>query len=761
MVLQGAWRKHALKAGVALAVAVLAVASICVVAGTPRASAHANAGGRAAGGPGWRQVTYQGYTFQVPRSWPVVNLADHPATCVRFDRHAVYLGQPGTHQSCPSNLVGATEAVLVQPASGQPATTQPAGTSLENPVAHQITVRTSRVSVTADYRGNRGQILKILASAGLRAPAVQNPARMAAQSSAVHTVPGSATNDTGKGFDPCTAPSAKAMSAWLANSSYTAVGIYIGGSDRACAQPALTNGWVRQQTSAGWHFFPLYVGPQVSFGEVSTHSAGSQAVSAAQDAVTQAKSLGFGSGSPIYYDMESYSPSQRQAALTFFSSWTTELHALGYRAGVYSSSSSGISDLANNYNGGKYAMPDVIDDAWWNGLANTADPNVPAGAWSNHHRMHQYSGNVTQTHGGYKIAIDQDYLDIQLGAGAGGGGGGGSSKNSLPARQSSQAIAASGSVVDAFYAGSDKKLWVSRYRPNGGWAAPVSLGQAVVSEPSAVTAPKNVTEVFYRSTGNQLKVIKSTSGGGWSRPRSLRGSGMGSAPQAVSTATGGIDVFWRGKDTSQLWGMQLRPGGSWRGPFHVASGVASAPSPAVSGSATVNVFWQGTDGRLWHTSSSGQSWRAPAALAMGQLGTGPHATGEKGGQVDVFWGGTARGSIWHTSYAHGSWARQSMIALGRHSVPALVASSAGTTRAFWKGQQDALWNATGHGGLSWGPAAGLSMGKIGGGVFAAGRTDGVIDVFWQKTGSSHLWHARYHPAGNQWSGPDNLGGNPR
>jgi len=62
-------------------------------------------------------VAYQGRSFTVPRSWPVVDLTRQPATCVRFDRHAVYLGKPGTDQACPAHLVGTTEAILIEPAS--------------------------------------------------------------------------------------------------------------------------------------------------------------------------------------------------------------------------------------------------------------------------------------------------------------------------------------------------------------------------------------------------------------------------------------------------------------------------------------------------------------------------------------------------------------------------------------------------------------------------------------------------------------------
>jgi hypothetical protein len=630
---------------------------------------------------------------------------------------------------------------------------------VEDPAAHRIMVSTARISVTAAYRADRGQILKILASAGLRRPTALDPARMAARSQAVAAVSGSATNATGKGFDACTAPSSQAMSAWLANSGYTSIGVYIGGSDRACAQPALTAAWVRQEAAAGWHFFPLYVGPQVSFGEVTTHSAASQAVSAAQDAVAQAAALGFGSGTPIYYDMESYSPSQTKAALTFFSSWSTELHTLGYRSAIYSSSSSGISDLANNYSGA-YVMPDVIDDAWWNGVANTADPHVPAGDWASHQRVHQYSGNTTQSFGGYRINIDKDYLDVQLGGGGGGGGGG--SGNATPSRQASQAVAASGSVVYAFFEGSNRALWYVRYNPRTGWSAPASTGDPVRSQPSAVTTSNGTVEVFYRGTDHGLTAVTSRSSGGWTRPQSLRMGSLGGAPMAVSTADGGIDVFWRGKDASQLWSARLVPGSGWRGPTHIASGIASTPSPAVSGRTTVSVFWQGANGQLYYTSNnSGQSWRAQAALPMGRLGTGPHATGLKGGQIDVFWGGSSRGSIWHTTYTSGRWSRQSMLTMGRQGPPSLVASSSGTVDVFWKGAQEQLWRATGHTGKTWGTAAGLDMGVVGGDVFAAGRSTGMIDVFWKGAGSPHLWHARYHPSSSHWSGPDNLGGNVR
>ncbi len=403
--------KHALAAGAALGAAVLPAMGVPAGASSHPA-VHSNTGHSGTGHSGTghsstgRQVTYRGYHFQVPTGWPAT--AVHPASCVRFDRHVFYLGGPGTKQSCPSGLVGTTEAVLVQPSGAHQATR-----SVEDPVAHRITVTAPRLTVTATYQANERQILAILASAGLPAPVIQNPAAMAPRSAPVAGVPRRVTNFTGRGFDACTAPDPQAMQAWLAHSRYQAVGIYIGGSDVACAQPNLTAAWVSQQAAAGWHFIPLYVGPQVGFrGEVTLPAV--QATAAAQDAVVQARLLGFRRGTPIYYDMEAYPARRSLIALEFFTAWTTEVHLLGYRSGIYSSSDSGVTDLVDNYANPTLTMPDVIFDAWWNGVANTFDPNIPALDWVGHRRVHQYAGNVTQTHGGVQINIDRDFLDVHF-----------------------------------------------------------------------------------------------------------------------------------------------------------------------------------------------------------------------------------------------------------------------------------------------------------------------------------------------------------
>ena len=64
-----------------------------------------------------KTVVYHGYEFQVPASWPVYRLDQHPTTCVRYDVHAVYLGTPGANMQCPAGLVGRTQTVSVIPST--------------------------------------------------------------------------------------------------------------------------------------------------------------------------------------------------------------------------------------------------------------------------------------------------------------------------------------------------------------------------------------------------------------------------------------------------------------------------------------------------------------------------------------------------------------------------------------------------------------------------------------------------------------------
>ncbi|MEV6584155.1 glycoside hydrolase domain-containing protein, partial [Streptomyces sp. NPDC051582] len=387
------------------------VAAAAAFAGPAVGPAHAAPPGS---GSDSKTVTFQGHQFKVPGSWDVVDLSADPSACVRFDRHTVYLGTPGKQQNCPTRLVGRTEALVLEKDDAANAAQGAAVRDLD----HEIVSGADGIRVTATYGDDQGLIHSILTAAGMPVAAPKKQAGISAAQSALSerstaqaTVSADSTNYTGKGFDACAAPDSSTMNAWMAHSPYRAVGIYIGGRNRGCAQPNLTASWVQQQAAAGWRFMPIYVGVQA--GQIT--SPASEGRSAADDAVNQAAALGLGPGALLYYDMEGYDRGKHSAnVLAFLSAWTEQLHARGYNSAVYSSASSGIADLADHTS--SYTMPDVLFTARWNDTANTEDPVLASWQWSQQQRVHQYSGEVTETWGGKQIHIDRDYLDVKLGS---------------------------------------------------------------------------------------------------------------------------------------------------------------------------------------------------------------------------------------------------------------------------------------------------------------------------------------------------------
>jgi hypothetical protein len=89
-----------------------------------------------------KTVTYLGHSFEVPRGWRVINLAHHRRTCVRFDRHTMYLGTPAANEACPGSIVGTTEAMLIEPAARGAAPL-----AAENPTTRRITVTGQRLHI--------------------------------------------------------------------------------------------------------------------------------------------------------------------------------------------------------------------------------------------------------------------------------------------------------------------------------------------------------------------------------------------------------------------------------------------------------------------------------------------------------------------------------------------------------------------------------------------------------------------------------------
>ena len=407
----------------ALAALVLAGAAVPVTAGA----------GAALSSP-FRVIRYAGLRLAVPRSWAVYDLSRDPTVCVRFNRHAVYLGAPGLNERCPAQALGRTEAIVIQPAPER------AGSARVHPTSSMMIPaaigsgsssgwwldRRHGILITATWVRHPGLIRRALGLRSLRPlrhppgalpPGVTDAAAAesaSARTRAAASVPGAVY--TGRGFDACSTPSTSTMSAW--RSSYQAIGVYIGGVNEAsCAGKGLTRSWVQQESAAGWRLIPIYVGLQAPANlcgcqGIAPSAAGREGRSAARDAVRQARSLGLGQGNPVYLDMESYTRGRvnTSAVLRFVEGWTEQMHAAGYLSGVYSGGDSGIVDLVSRV-GRSYVEPDDLWIARWDGVQSTTDPNVPAGYWVNHERLHQNAGDHHETHGGVTVDVDSDYLD--------------------------------------------------------------------------------------------------------------------------------------------------------------------------------------------------------------------------------------------------------------------------------------------------------------------------------------------------------------
>lgn len=382
------------------------------------------------GSPGTQHVTHRGYDVTVPASWRVVDLAEHPSACLIFDTPTVYLGPVGTQQDCPAHAGPGTYGLWIR---SQPAAVPDGARTLDRGAAvsarpgtggeSHVVVRDAGVLVSP-FGG--AEAAKVLESARLtedarRAPAPSSVDRVSAEAVARVRVPG---RFTGRGFDACTAPGGNVMNAWRQSSNFRSVGIYIGGISRACAQPRLSADWVRKRVGGGWHPLPIWVGLQAPcerdrFGHTMSSNpdtARAQGRRAAGAAADRAQNLAIGKGSVLYYDIEGYNNTNttcRRAVLNFLSGWTNQLHRRDYRSGVYSSISSGISDLSDTFNSDRFTAPNHIWAAWWNGERNVDfKPYVPDGKWQGRQRVHQYRGGHNETHGGHTLNIDSNYMRV-------------------------------------------------------------------------------------------------------------------------------------------------------------------------------------------------------------------------------------------------------------------------------------------------------------------------------------------------------------
>jgi hypothetical protein len=671
------------------------VASLGAAAG-PEASAATGTSGTSgaawtagAAGAAWRTVAYDGVTLKVPASWPVVRLSRQPRACPRLNVHAVYLGTPGPDSSCPADLQGKTTAVTIQRVNAA------------GPDLRQATRRTEiggRAARTNTDAAVTHAMIDILPSAGVEvslsygrslrlARSIQATIRITRRAGAVRhaTTPATTTPATikpaaikpaapqglvqGRGFDTCAAPSAATMKDWRA-SPYRAIGVYIGGVNRACAQSNLTSAWLTKIQSEGWHYFPFYVGLQASCvaalqdSTIKPASAATQGTAAADDAVTQASDLGIPASTPIIYDMEAYRGGCGSEVTAFLSAWDSELHARGYVAGVYESFSN-IGDLISA--AGQMIEPDVIHYADWDGHATTNSSYMPSGMWISHQRIHQYRGGHGETYGGATINIDNDQLDVTLSGTPAGGA-------RRPGFRMAAALNSNGSA-EWFARAANGTLRHNYQYPVGSatWSATRTVGYSpgdLVGNPAVAANADGSLTLFAQTTRGKVVHAWQQAGapndwnwggvvGGGKPPRALATGSGAVGPAAIRVSDGEVAVFAASSGGAVVTTRQDSPSDNtgWTAWAAIGGDCASSPVPFTGSSKMLEVLCRTANGSLAVDVSGRGGWQGWQTVAGGPAAlTGtPAVVSGGGGQTEVL----ARAASGKLAYAWqgatGSW----------------------------------------------------------------------------------------------------------
>lgn len=441
--------RHAVLSGAVLLSGAAAVPLVLAVLGAPAAgpppdraaaltevlSAPARDAGRA---DAPRTVGYRGLRVPVPAGWEVHDLDRDPTRCVRYDRHAVYLGLPGPQPDCPARLVGRTEAVHIQPADR----VRPAGDGrLTRTVVHpgqlatltiarsvdqeaRLTLPEAGVTITGVYGTDPAALQRLLRGTRLTGNRPVEASPPAPPDVRREHPPGNGGGDDvpaldrpwakGKGFDTCSAPSLPTMKAW--RRAFEVTNIYLGGAARGCGQPNLTRTWLSAVRAMGYRVTPTYVGLQAPCGSrpqrFTAKNAAAQGRRSAVDAARKARDLGIPGGAPIYYDMEAYKLGRaacRAAVLRFVDNWVRRLKAEGYEPCLYGSVKSAIRDVSRATG---IRRPSGVWFANWDGRPRVyGDPFVPDARWRPHRRVKQYRGGHRERHGGVRLNIDSNMVD--------------------------------------------------------------------------------------------------------------------------------------------------------------------------------------------------------------------------------------------------------------------------------------------------------------------------------------------------------------
>ncbi|MET9668121.1 DUF1906 domain-containing protein [Streptomyces sp. NPDC006475] len=246
----------------------------------------------------------------------------------------------------------------------------------------------------------------------------------------VDTTADTALTFRGLAFDTCQAPPLAAMRSWRTSSPYGAVGVSYGGRGRRCLQqPHLTRDWVAAVHRMGWQVLPVFAGSQSPCvrderrrAAVIGASPGAEGQREGNEAVERAWALGMARGSALYLDLEAYDVDDvecARATLDFVRAWNREVRRRGYVPGFHSTADAGVLHMERARLAGTGDLPSAM---WF--ARRSAEPALYEDlydeqvlnpyAWRPKRRIHQYDGDVTESHGGHSLTVGRSMADAPV-----------------------------------------------------------------------------------------------------------------------------------------------------------------------------------------------------------------------------------------------------------------------------------------------------------------------------------------------------------
>ena len=226
---------------------------------------------------------------------------------------------------------------------------------------------------------------------------------------------------TGYGFDACTAPIDECARRRGSPSPYRALGIYLGGVNRACKDGNLSASWV---ASDGRRWAGTCCRCTSGSRRRASARPGSRASRPCGDGLERrdvprpttpaglASTFGLPTGSPIYFDMEGYAATTRtctKAVQSFVTGWVTELTREATFAGRLRQRR--LHDPRRRRRSAALDARRDLDRELERRRRRVRRPVRQDSLWTNHQRVHQYKGGHNETWGGVTINIDSNFVD--------------------------------------------------------------------------------------------------------------------------------------------------------------------------------------------------------------------------------------------------------------------------------------------------------------------------------------------------------------